>query len=135
MGGTGSEETRHIEIVRRLFEAFATQDAEMLRNVFTADAQFRRIAIGPLQSDFRGPQAIADFFAAMHSQSNGTLRLEPLTITAGDARVLVLYRITGARNGKTLDTNHVLVVTFAEDVITEVVMFARDFTALADFWA
>jgi ketosteroid isomerase-like protein len=135
MSDMGLEEGRNIDIVRHLFDAFTTHDVDTLKSAFTIDALFRRIAIGPLQDDFRGPQAIVDFFADLSRETNGTLRLAPLTITASGARVLVLYQITATRNGKALDTNHVLVFTLASGAITEAVMFASDFMAQADFWA
>jgi ketosteroid isomerase-like protein len=134
MSTTGPEQARNIEVVRRLFEAFSANDTPALESAFVTDALFRRISVGPLRDEFRGPQAIVDFFADLSRETNGTLRLEPLAIAASEARVLVLYRITGTRNAKALDTNHVLVMTLANGAITEATMFASDFAALAAFW-
>ena len=135
MGDARSGEVRNIELVRRLFDAFGTQDVEVLKRAFTADAVFRRVSVGPLPDSYRGPEAIVAFFADLHRETDDTLRLTPLSITASDARVLVLYRITGTRNGKVLETDHVLVFALAHGAITEATMFASNVGALTAFWS
>jgi ketosteroid isomerase-like protein len=135
MSDINSEEARNIEVVRRLFDALAADEVEVLRRGFAVDAVFRRLSVGPLRDDFKGQQEIVDFFADLKRETNGTLRVEPLSVSASDARVLVLYRISGRRNGKILNTDHVLVFTLGDGLVTEAVMFARNFAALADFWS
>jgi uncharacterized protein len=135
MSDPGTQEALNIESIRRVFDAYAAHDFAAVEAAFGDDALFHRVPIGPMRDSFRGPPAIVEYLVQLVHQTGGTMRLTPLTITAGGPRVLVLYRITGTRNDKTLDANHILDFTLADGLITEAVMFARDYEALTAFWS
>jgi ketosteroid isomerase-like protein len=130
-----SNEASNSEMVRQLFDAYAARDFDRIRKAFADDAVFHRIQVGRLEPRFRGPQAIADYLARLVHLTGDTLSLTPIAISAGGERVFVQYRISGSREGKVLDTDHVLVFTMAGAQIAEAVMFVRDFHALAAFWS
>jgi ketosteroid isomerase-like protein len=135
MSGPSPEEAHNIDVVRRLFDSFAAEGAEVLKPAFAEDALFHRIPVGPLKHSFKGPQAIVDFLIDLGRQTDGTIRFVPVTMAASGARVLVLYRLIGTRNSKTIDINHVLVFTLAGGLITEAVIFTSDYETLASFWS
>lgn len=135
MSDAETEQANNIALVGRLFDALTPIDTKALANAFAEDAVFRRIPVGPLAGDFRGPDAIVDYFGQLSEQTDGTIRITPLVTTASGSRVFVLYRFSGTRNGTALDTKHVVVCTVAKGSITEVEMFASNFGALAAFWA
>ena len=58
---------------------------------------------GVLRGNYRGAQAILEFFGQLAQETQGSLRVEPLTMAASGDHVLVLERTTGKRKGKTLD--------------------------------
>jgi uncharacterized protein len=97
MSGGGTSETQNIALVRRGHEAFAKGDIETLKTLFSADAKWHALAAGILPGNYRGAQAILGFFGQLAHESEGTMRVEPLTMAASGDHVFVLQRITGTR--------------------------------------
>ena len=135
MSGTGASETQNIAVVRRGYEAFAKGDVETLKTLFSESANWRALGAGVLSGNYRGVQAILGFFGQIARETQGTMRVEPLTMAASGNSVFVLQRVTGTRNGKTLDTRSVLFFTLANEIVTEVVEFPSDYPAYANFWS
>jgi ketosteroid isomerase-like protein len=135
MSGTGATETQNIAVVRRGYEAFAKGDIETLKTIFSADANWHAQAAGVLPGNYRGAQAILGFFGQLAHETDGTMRVEPLTTAASGDHVFILQRVTGSRKSKTLDIKAVLVFTVAKGVVTEVNDFPGDYPAFAHFWS
>src|ERR1700735_4318115 len=89
MSGTGATETQNIAVVRRGYEAFAKGDIETLKGLFTADANWHALAAGVLPGNYRGAQAILGFFGQLAHETDGTMRVEPLTMAASGDHVFV----------------------------------------------
>jgi ketosteroid isomerase-like protein len=135
MSGSGATETQNIAVVRRGYEAFAKGDIETLKALFTADANWHALRVGVLPGNYRGVQAILGFFGQLAQETEGTMRVEPVTMAASGDSVFVFQRITGTRKGKTLDTQAVLFFTVANGVVTEVKEFPADYPAYSHFWS
>jgi uncharacterized protein len=90
---------------------------------------------GVLWGNYRGAQAILEFFGQLAHETQGSLRVEPLTVAASGDHVLVLERTTRTRKGKTLDTKDVLVFKLDKGVVTEVTDFQFDHTGDTQFWS
>ena len=135
MSGAGTFETQNIALVRRGYEAFAKGDIETLKTLFSADANWHALAAGVLPGNYRGVKAILGFFGQLAHETDGTMRVEPLTMAATGDHVFVLQRITGTRKGKTLDVKAVLFFTVANGVVTEVNDFQGDYPTFAHFWS
>ncbi len=88
-----------------------------------------------LPGNYRGTQAILEFFGRLAQETNGTVRAELQTIAASGDTVFALHRNTGKRNGKTTDTKSVLVFKLDKGVVTEVAEFRYDQLAEAQFWS
>jgi uncharacterized protein len=135
MSGAGATEAQNIAVIRRGYEAFAKGDIGTLKTLFSADATWQATATGVLRGHYRGAQAILEFFRQLAHETDGTTRVEPLTMAASDDLVFVLERITGKRKGKTQDTKTVVVFKLDKGVVTEVTDFPFDHPAAAQFWA
>ena len=135
MGGTGATETQNIAVVRRGYEAFAKGDVETLKSLFAESANWHAPGAGVLPGNYRGAQAILAFFGQIAHETEGTMRVEPLTMAASGDSVFVFEHITGTRKGKTLDTQAVLFFTLANGVVTEVKEFPADYPAYSHFWS
>jgi ketosteroid isomerase-like protein len=135
MSGSGATETQNIAVVRRGYEAFAKGDIETLKALFTADANWHALRVGILPGNYLGAQAILGFFGQLARETEGTMRVEPVTMAASGDSVFVFQRITGTRKGKTLDTQAVLFFTVANGVVTEVKEFPADYPAYSHFWS
>jgi ketosteroid isomerase-like protein len=135
MSGIGATEAQNIAVVRRGYEAFAKGDIETLKTLFSANATWHMSETGVLRGNYRGAQAILEFFGQLAHEAQGSLRVEPLTMAASGDQVFVLERTTGKRKGKTLDTNDVLVFKLDKGVVTEVSDFQLNHTGDAQFWS
>lgn len=135
MSGTGATESQNIAVIRRGYAAFAKGDIGTLKTLFSADATWRATAVGVLPGNYRGAQAILEFFGQLARETDGTTRVEPLTMAASGDLVFVLERITGKRKGKTQDAKTVAVFKLDKGVVTEVSDFPFDHPAAAQFWA
>jgi uncharacterized protein len=135
MSGTGAIEAQNIAVIRRGYEAFAKGDIGTLKMLFSADATWHATALGVLPGNYRGAQAILEFFGKLAQETKGTMRAEPQIVAASGDHVFVLERLTGKRKGKTQDTKTVAVFKLDKGVVTEVTDFPFDHPAAAQFWA
>jgi uncharacterized protein len=135
MSRIGATEAQNIAVVRRGYEAFAKGDIETLKTLFSANANWHMSETGVLRGNYRGAQAILEFFGQLAHEAQGSLRVQPLTMAASGDQVFVLDRTTGKRKGKTLDTKDVLVFKLDKGVVTEVTDFQSDYPAVAQFWS
>jgi uncharacterized protein len=135
MSGTGAIQAQNIAIVRRGYEAFAKGDIETLKTLFATNATWHSVRTGILPGNYRGVQAILEFFGRLAHETEGTVRAELQTLAASGDHVFALHRNMGKRKGKTLDAKSVLVFKLDEGVVTEVAEFRFDQPAEAQFWA
>ena len=135
MSGISATETQNIAIVRRGYEAFAKGDIQTLKTLFATNAVWHSIATGILPGNYRGAQAILEFFGRLAQETNGTVRAELQTLAASGDHVFALHRNTGERKGKTVDTKSVLVFKVEKDLLTEVAEFPFDHPASVRFWS
>jgi uncharacterized protein len=135
MSGTGAIQAQNIAIVRRGYEAFAKGDIETLKTLFATNATWHSVRTGILPGNYRGVQAILEFFGRLAHETEGTARAELQTLAASGDHVFALHRNMGKRKGKTLDAKSVLVFKLDEGVVTEVAEFRFDQPAEAQFWA
>jgi uncharacterized protein len=135
MSATGASEAENISVVRRGYEAFAKGDVETLKTLFSIDATWRSTPTGILQGNYRGLQAILEFFGRLAHETDGTVRAELQTTAASGDLVFALHRNTGKRKGRTLDEKSVLVFKLDKGVVTEVAEFRFDQAAEAQFWS
>ena len=135
MSGTGANEAQNIAVVRRGYEAFAKGDIETLKALFAPNATWHAVETGMLPGNYRGVQAILEFFGQLAHETNGTVRAELQTTAASGDHVFALHRNTGKRKGKTLDTKAVLVFKLDKGLVTEVAEFWFDHSADAQFWS
>jgi uncharacterized protein len=132
---TQESETQNIAAIRRGYEAFAKGDIETLKTLFAPNAIWHSVVTGILPGNYRGAQAILEFFGRLAHETNGTVRAELQTIAASGDHVFALHRNTGKRNGKTTDTKSVLLFKLDKGVVTEVAEFRYDQPAEAQFWS
>ena len=135
MSGTSAIETQNIAVVRRGYEAFAKGDIETLTTLFSANAEWHGVGAGILRGNYRGVQAILEYFGQLARGTDGTMRAVPETIAASGDHVFVLERVTGKRKGKTQDAKSVLLFRLDNGVVTEVSEFQFDHPAFAEFWS
>ncbi len=135
MTGHSTEEAHNLSVIRQAFAAFAAGDDDLLTKTFAPDVHYHYLSHAPFRTDYVGPASVLELFRQLFLETNGTLRTTILSMAAQGERVFVLYRSTGTRAGKTLDTNNVLVFTLADGVVKEAFIFPGNFPASAAFWS
>jgi ketosteroid isomerase-like protein len=114
---------------------YAVNDSETIRAMLADDAVWHVGGTHRLSGDYRGPDAILEYFERVGEETGGTLRLEPIEVLANDQHGAAFLRVTGERGDQHLD------VTMAEAFhldgegrIREFWAHATDEDAINRFW-
>jgi ketosteroid isomerase-like protein len=130
-----SEEKRNLDVLRRLFAAFEAGDIDTMTKIYSSDVHYHTPKLALFKTDYHGVPDLMGMFGTVAHETGGTFRANVQAIAASGNRGFVLYRATGTRGGKTLNTNDVLVVTLADGSVTEAYFCHGDFPATAAFWS
>jgi ketosteroid isomerase-like protein len=121
---------------REYLDTFAQGDLEALRPFFSDDVVWHVAGNHPLSGDYFGKDELIDYFHAARELSGGTLSLEPSSIMANDAHVVVMLRVSGEREGKKLDIEMAEAFTVLPDgTWSEFWAMPDDQASVDEFWA
>jgi ketosteroid isomerase-like protein len=130
------EEHPNVQGIRDALAAYNRGDLESMRSFIAEDVLWHVGGNHPLSGDYRGRDAVFDYYAKVRDLTGGTLTLEPLDILANDQHGGIFMRVSGQREGKTLD------VVLAEALTLDESGRWAEYWALADeqdkvdaFWA
>ena len=123
------------ELVRRGFDAFATGDVNMLRELLHQDAVWHAPGRNPVAGDHQGVEAILGFFARTMELTGGTFGVELHDVVANDEHAVAIYVSRGQREGRTLDSKNVLVSHIRNGRLTEAWQLSQDQYAADEFLA
>jgi len=124
-----------LKIVRRAFEAFQAGDLDRLKKVLAPNVHYRVAPAGKFTGDYRGAAAVMAFFGQIARETEGSFRVSPVDMAASGNRVFVLYKVSGRRGGKSLDSTDVAVFTVVGGAVAEAIFHQSDYPAQAAFWA
>lgn len=122
-------------LVRRIFEAFARKEGFALRGLFAEDAVWIVPGRGVMAGDYRGREEIFRFLARLPKETDGTYGSELRDVLASDERAAALYRARGARHGRTLQLDQLLLFRIEDGLVQEVLALPSDPEAFEAFWA
>lgn len=122
-------------LVRRIFEAFARKEGFALRGLFAEDATWTVPGRGIMAGEHRGRDAIFRFLGRLPKETNGTYDSELRDVLASDGHAAALYRAHGARRGRTLGLDQVLLFRIENGLVQEVLALPSDPEAFEAFWA
>jgi ketosteroid isomerase-like protein len=122
-------------VVRRLFEAFERKDAFALRGLFADDAVWTVPGRGVMAGVYRGREEIFRFLARLPKETEGSYGSELRDVLASDERAAALYRARGARHGKELELDQVLLFRVEDGLVRDVLALPSDPEAFEEFWA
>jgi ketosteroid isomerase-like protein len=108
-----------VALARRLIELFNRHDREGLEQIITTeDAEIVPLRAALEGTIYRGPTAVADFWAAI-DESWETVHIDSHEITAHGDRVLIVGRLRGRarQTGMELDSPMGWVMTFDGDKV------------------
>jgi ketosteroid isomerase-like protein len=124
----------HAKLARTAWQAASHGDTETLARVCTPDVVWHASGHGPRSGDYRGLEAVLDYLAAIgESAERFDSRFDDVLV--GEARVAVLFHVTGRRGSKRLDTGYILLFRVEQGQIAEVWSICRDQHAVDEFWS
>jgi len=94
-----------VDVVRRVYAAFATGDLEELEQCFARDAVWHEPGNNIYSGDRMGwPEIRDEVFALLGPLSRGAFRAELVDIAVGQEYVLAVHHGRGEHNGRILDS-------------------------------
>lgn len=123
------------ELARRGLEAFRTKDMATLNELFADDIVWHTPGRSPMAGDKKGKEAVFEFFQKTAEMTGGTFNVEIHAVMADDDHAVSLLRVSGQRDGKSLDMPVVQVLHIKEGKATEVWTHPLDLYAVDEFWS
>jgi hypothetical protein len=124
----------HALLAKVAWEAVSIGDVDALSEVFSDELVWHASGRGPRSGSYRGRDAVLAYLASIGDAADrfdSTLE----HVLVGDDLVAVLFRVSGARKGRDLDTGFILIFRIADSKIAEVWAVPRDQYAVDEFWA
>lgn len=129
------EEHPHIQLVRDGYAAFGHGDLDAIRALFAPDIVWHIGGRSPVAGDYKGIDAVFEFFAKVLEWTGGTLRNELHDVLASDDHAVALLTQTADHNGKKLRARFAHIQHIANNQVTESWYFPDDSYAVDDFWS
>jgi ketosteroid isomerase-like protein len=124
------------ERTRKGYEAFSSGDLEAVKDLFAPDILWHVPGDTPISGDYKGIDEVLGFFGTLMQETGGTFKLEIHDILANDKRAAILAHQYSTRNGKTLDTDVVHVMSInPEGKTTEFWGYVQDSKPIEEFWS
>lgn len=127
--------SEHVDLLRRLFRAFADGDAQTIEAALAPDVRAHTPGRNVLSGTVEGRSAVLQQLGRSGQLTGGTYRIEVEDVMGGDGHASVLYRATGAREGRKLDVRHLALYAIDAGHITEIWFVPLDQPAFDAFWA
>jgi ketosteroid isomerase-like protein len=124
----------HALLAKLAWEAVSVGDSEMLAEVCSEDLVWNASGRGARSGIYRGQEAVFGFLAAvgdLAERFDSTLE----DILVGNKYVSVLFRVSGRRGERKLDTGYILIYRVEDSRIAEIWAVPRDQYAVDEFWA
>jgi ketosteroid isomerase-like protein len=128
--------TTPIERLREFLAAYAANDADAVADAVASDAIWHVGGTHRFSGDYRGREAILEYFSRVGAETGNTLRLDTIEVLAGDQRGAAFLRVTADREGRHLDVTMAEAFQFdSEARIREFWAHATDQDAIDEFWS
>jgi ketosteroid isomerase-like protein len=124
----------HALLAKLAWEAVSVGDSEALAEICSEDLVWNASGRGARSGVYRGQEAVFGFLAAvgdLAERFDSTLE----DILVGNKYVSVLFRVSGRRGERKLDTGYILIYRIEDSRIAEIWAVPRDQYAVDEFWA
>jgi ketosteroid isomerase-like protein len=126
----------NVERLQEFLDAYAAGDADAMGATLAEGAVWHVGGTHPFSGDYRGRDAILEYFGRVATETNRTLRLDPIELLATDERGAAFIRVTGERGDRHLDVTLAEAVQFDDEGrIREFWAHATDQDAINEFWS
>jgi ketosteroid isomerase-like protein len=127
--------TENAALVRSAYEAFSRGDMAAVAATFAPDIKWHANGRSALAGTFESIDGVLAYFGQLHSETDGTFRVEIHDLLSSDGHVVVLGRGIGDRKGKHLEGNYCHVFHMRGGRVTEAWVVNEDPYAQDEFWS
>jgi len=121
-------------LAKAAWMAVSAGDADRLSEIWPDDVVWHVAGRGPRSGIYRGLPAVFDYLASVGEDAEQfDLTLEDVLV--GDRYASVLFRASGKRADRSLDTGYILLCRIEDDRIVELWTVPRDQHAVDEFWS
>jgi len=123
------------DVVRRGYEAFSAGDMNALAEVMDENVLWHVPGNNQLSGDYKGRDDTFAYYGKLAELTGGTFKVELHDILANDEHTVGMHRDTATRDGKSLDTNEILVFHIRDGKIVEGWEAYIDLATVDEFWS
>jgi ketosteroid isomerase-like protein len=116
------------------WEAAARGDRDTLQRLCAPDLVWHSSGRGRWSGDQEGLGAVLDYLAAI-GEASDEFWSDLQDVLVSDRRAAVLFRVTGERAGKRLETDFILLFEIEAGLIRQLWSIPRDQLAVDEFWS
>lgn len=121
-------------LAKAAWVAVSAGDADRLSEIWSEDVVWHVSGRGPRSGTYKSLPAVFDYLASIGEDAERfDLTLEDVLV--GDEYASVLFRASGKRGDRQLDTGYILLCRIEADRIVELWSVPRDQHAVDEFWA
>jgi len=125
----------HAALVRKGYDAFSRGDMETLSGLMTRDAAHHNPGSNRMSGDYKGLDAVLEFYQQLGAETGGTMRVEVQHLFVdGRGNVMSVHRVTAERAGKKLDAMGGIMFRLIGDKITDLDECVEDQDVADKFW-
>lgn len=107
------------DVIRSYVTAFARGDLEAAKAYLADDVVYHVGGHHPLAGDYRGKDAVIDFFQRRSARTDGTFKVVPHDLLANDEHGVALANVMAERGGKHFAWDVVTIYHVARGKVTE----------------
>lgn len=123
------------ESIRRGYQAFAQGDMGTIGELMADDIVWHSGGDNILTGDYKGKEAVLEWFARLAQESGGTFTAEVHDVLANDDHAVALVTTSATRNNNSFEVRAAQIFHVNDGQITEFWSFAEDQDALDEFWS
>jgi ketosteroid isomerase-like protein len=124
----------HARVIRGLWEAAASGDANAVCELYGPGAVMRAHGRSPVSGEFKGPAVIVDYFGRL-GELVDDLRSELLDIYTSDEGAIMRYRTVAQRGARHFDMEFLFVARIQDGRVLEADLIPSDQQRYDAFWA
>ena len=127
---------KNVETTRRGYQAFNAGDLATLTELFHEKATWHVPGHNPMAGDYKGRDAVFNYFGRLAQETGGTLKVELKHLCADEeGRVVGIQRDTAQRGAKRLSVDTCIVFEFKDGRVISGTEYPYDLHAIEDFWS
>jgi ketosteroid isomerase-like protein len=118
--GQAMAEHPNVARIKNVYAAFAKGDLAALNDVFAEDLVWHDCGRNQLSGDYRGREAVFQYFGKVMEVTEGSLHLDLHSVLADDEHGVALMTISASRGGRSFNGNAVDVMHLRDGKVVEV---------------